>query len=328
MKQQITTPLWKNIQRQSFTDWEALADFLYLDNIQRKSILQHPSFPLLLPRRLAGKISKNTLNDPILRQFLPRIEETTSSEGFCQDPADELPSQITTRLLQKYENRALLLCTKACAMHCRYCFRKHLHTNNNDKDLYEELAFITANTSLKEIILSGGDPLSLSDDKLQALLENLAKIPHIRRIRFHTRFPIGIPERLDHHFLAVLKNTPLQLWFVLHINHPKELDDDIVAALSKVHAMGIPLLNQAVLLRKVNDDAKTLIELNETLINAKIIPYYLHQLDRVEGAAHFEVDRTKGQQLLSKISRQLPGYAIPKYVEEISGQPYKTLVGI
>ncbi|MFI5333617.1 MAG: KamA family radical SAM protein, partial [Chlamydiales bacterium] len=226
----------------------------------------------------------------------------------------------------KYEGRALLLTTAACAMNCRFCFRRNFDYQENESFFEQELQAIEKNTSLSEIILSGGDPLSLSDEKLDALLEKLAKIPHLKRLRFHTRFPIGIPERIDTSFLDLLKRSHLQIFFVIHCNHPNELDEDIFAALKEIQKLGIPVLNQNVLLKGVNDDAKTLETLMRTLADHGILPYYLNQLDRVQGAAHFEVEEKKGQALMAEIARSLSGYTVPHYVREIPGNAQKTRI--
>jgi EF-P beta-lysylation protein EpmB len=218
----------------------------------------------------------------------------------------------------------LLICTSACAMHCRYCFRQNFDYETENKGFAEELAMIAEDSSLHEILLSGGDPLSLSNTSLKALIEALAKIPHLKRLRFHTRFPIGIPERIDDEFLDILEKTRFQTWFVIHTNHPQELDKDIFQALKKVQKLGIPVLNQTVLLKGVNDNLETLKKLCETLVDQGILPYYLHQLDRVQGSHHFEVAEERGHELIEELLKEIAGYAVPKYVREISGEPSKT----
>ena len=190
----------------------------------------------------------------------------------------------------------------------------------------KELQLIAQDPSIREVILSGGDPLSLTDHALENLLTGLAAIPHLKMVRFHTRFPVGIPERIDDSLLRILNNCPLQIWFVLHSNHPMELDGDVFDAMNKLRKQGISILNQSVLLKGVNDNVETLKELCEKLVGHGIMPYYLHQLDRVQGAAHFEVDEEKGRALIRQLAAQLPGYAVPKYVREVAGQPSKTLL--
>lgn len=314
---------WRTIQKENFTQWKELAAYLQLD---ASVALAKPRFSLNVPRRLAAKMQKNTLNDPIFRQFIPLKEELDSRPGFCSDAVGDLPSRREKKLLHKYHGRALLLCTSACAMHCRYCFRQNFPYETESSLFEAELEAIAADPSITEILLSGGDPLSLSDRALGDLLERLDAIPYLQRLRFHTRFPIGIPERIDDSFLSLLKKTRLQVFFVIHCNRAEELDPDVFAALKKVQGLGIPILTQTVLLKGVNDSVGALKELMEAFINHGILPYYLHHLDKVEGSAHFEVSEEEGLRLLKELSKQLPGYALPRYVKEIAGEPSKTLL--
>jgi EF-P beta-lysylation protein EpmB len=320
----LSPPLWRQILRTNFIKWHELADFLGLSPEQRNRIDSKPGFPLNLPRRLAEKIAKQTLEDPILRQFLPTIEEKRQTLGFVSDPVGDSLCSRSSKLLHKYHGRVLLVCTSACAMHCRYCFRQQFDYDTGHPGFSNEIELIRQDTTLQEVILSGGDPLSLSDQVLESLLQELALIPHVRRIRFHTRFPIGIPERIDGPFLAILENVPKQIWFIVHANHPEECDPDVLAALKRIQKLGIPVCNQAVLLKGVNDDVDTLCRLCEKLTDHGILPYYLHQLDKVQGAAHFEVSEAEGLMLIKKLTARLPGYGVPKYVKEIAGEPAKT----
>lgn len=312
---------WRQIQKQNFTDWKKLAAFLQIDT---DHILARPRFSLNLPLRLAQKIKKNTPNDPILRQFLPTKDELKVAPGFTPDAVGDSPSRKGKKLLHKYKGRALIVCTSACAMNCRFCFRQKFPYETEEKSFEDEVKAIAADASISEIILSGGDPLSLSDRTLQDLISSLDKIPHLTRLRFHSRFPIGIPERIDASFLKVLKSTRLQVFFIIHSNHPSELDAEVLAALKKIQLLGIPILNQSVLLKGVNDSVATLKALVEKLVDNGILPYYLNQLDRVEGAAHFEVDEEKGKALLKQLASEISGYGIPRYVREIAGEPGKT----
>ncbi len=315
--------MWRAIQRQSFTDWEKLLDFLQWGESLRSLVLPKPRFPLNLPLRLARKIEKNTLEDPLLRQFLPLIAEKELTPHFSLDPVGDAASRKAKKLLHKYTGRALLITTSACAMHCRYCFRQNFDYAVQDKGFEEELQLIRKDPTLSEILLSGGDPLSLSNGVLQQLVQDLSTIPHVKRIRFHTRFPLGIPERIDEGLLSILAKTRLQVVFVIHCNHARELDEDILQALKQVQKLGIPVLNHSVLLKGVNDAVPTLQLLFETLVNAGIMPYYLYQLDRVQGAAHFEVEEAVGLRLMKELATLLPGYALPKYVKEVAGLPSK-----
>jgi len=310
--------------RQNFTQWERLADFLELDALNREGISKTSNFPLNLPRRLAAKIAKNTLDDPILKQFLPTLAELSSPVGYTLDPVQDAQFRKAPKLLHKYQGRALLVCTSACAMHCRFCFRQNFDYETQAKGFQKELEQIAEDTSLHEIILSGGDPLSLPNHTLKSLLDSISELKHIRRVRFHTRFPIGIPERIDEEFTALFENRPFRTWFVLHINHPQELDHDVLTHLDALQRKGVMLLNQWVLLKGVNDSSVVLKELCELLVNNGIFPYYLHQLDRVQGGAHFEVSVERGKELIEEITKSLPGYAVPKYVCEIAGEANKT----
>jgi EF-P beta-lysylation protein EpmB len=317
---------WRQIQRENFSQWKALVDFLELDEKNQAQVLKSAHFPLNLPRRLAEKIKKNHLEDPILKQFIPLQEELKTAPGFCADPVSDGSFQKASKFLHKYPGRALLLCSSSCAMHCRYCFRQNFPYATGQAVFGPELELIRDDDTLEEIILSGGDPLSLSDRVLQSLLHELSSISHIKRIRFHTRFPIGIPERIDASFLHVLESIQTQMIFIVHINHVRELDADVLESLKKIQKLGIPVLNQAVLLKGVNDNLATLKTLFETLVNHGILPYYLHQLDRVQGASHFEVEEEIGLQLMQQLRDCLSGYAVPHYVREIAGKSSKTRI--
>jgi EF-P beta-lysylation protein EpmB len=318
-------PKWKEILRQSFTRVHHLADYLELNQEQRNQLILKPKFPIQVPLRLAQKMQKATLEDPIVLQFLPTKRELDFHPLFVSEPVCDGLFQETGKLLQKYQGRVLLVCTSACAMHCRYCFRQNY--NYVKKGAFEEeLKWIAQDPSIHEVILSGGDPLSLSNESLVHLLEELAKIPHIKRIRFHTRFLIGIPERIDEDLLKAIEKIPQQVFFVIHCNHPKELDQEIFASLKSLQRVGCLIFNQAVLLKGINNDAKTLVQLCLELSNRGILPYYLHQLDRVQGASHFEVAEDEGKMLMQEIAKGLPGYALPRHVREIAGEPHKTLL--
>lgn len=318
-------PLWRRVQRNNFTRIEPLLDFLELQDDFRKKIFAQPRFVLNLPLRLARKIGKNTLDDPILRQFVPLIEEQIQTPGFYTDPVQDQNFQKTKKILHKYQGRALLITSSACAMHCRYCFRQNFPYETKVEGFDEEIRYIAEDPSLSELILSGGDPLSLSDETLGRLFTSLDPIPHLKRVRFHTRFPVGIPERIDDSFLKVLGSCSKQLFFIVHINHPLELDFDVLAALKKVAFLGIPVLNQSVLLKGVNDDKMTLLALSTVLVNNGIIPYYLHCLDPVEGAAHFET-LEKGPELIHYIQENLSGFGVPRLVREEPGHKSKTFL--
>lgn len=251
-------PRWRQIQKENFTRIQELADFLELSEEHRATLFSTPKFPLNLPRRLAAKIEKNNPRDPIFLQFVPLAIEQEKAPGFVPDPVCDITFRKEKKLLHKYQGRALLLPTSACAMNCRFCFRQNFPYETEISDLRLEIDYLTKHTDLHEVILSGGDPLSLSDSVLKQYLQAFDAIPHIRRLRFHTRFPIGIPERIDTSFLNLLSSCQKQIYFIIHSNHPRELDADVLAALRKIANLGIPLLTHTVLLKGVNDDEETL----------------------------------------------------------------------
>jgi len=317
---------WKNTLRSNFTSAKMVSDFLQLDDAQRDMIDLDPSFSLLLPRRLAQKIEKGTLQDPIFAQFVPLKKERTRAKNFSFDPLQESHFQKSEKLLQKYEGRALILTTGACAMHCRFCFRSHFHYDTKGHTFEKEIATLKKSPSIEEVILSGGDPLALPNEKLFALIDQIASIDHIKRIRLHSRFPIGIPERVDADFLAGLAACKKQLIFVLHTNHAREFDSDVWQALAEIQKFQIPILSQSVLLKGVNDQKEALYCLFSTLANHGIIPYYLHRLDQVQQAAHFQVSPQKGKKIIQSLRKCLSGYCVPRFVEEIPNQPSKAII--
>lgn len=315
---------WQDILKTNITSVRHLLQLCHIHETENYSL--SPSFPVSVPLRLISKIEKSNAQDPLFLQCVPRRDEERSCEGFCTDPLDEQQAQKSCAILQKYAGRALLLAGPSCCMHCRFCFRRHKIYPIVDTSFSQELSWIRANKSISEIILSGGDPLCLPTNTLASLLQQLDLIHHIRRIRFHTRVPIGIPERIDEDLLTCLKGVSKQVLFVVHINHPKELDADVIRALSAVLKMGIPILTQTVLLKGVNDDLSTLEQLFQDLGSNGFIPYYLHQLDRVQGAHHFEVPIEKGRKLMDQLHSLLPGYLVPRYVAEIAGRTGKTQI--
>lgn len=316
---------WRQIQSTNIRKKETLIDFLELSKEQSKHIIDSP-FPLNLPIRLASKIEKSTLHDPILKQFVPLSDENKSGDTATKDPLAEAAFRQAPKLLHKYNSRLLLLPTSACAMHCRYCFRRHFPYETNQTGLDKEIKYIEENKALTEVILSGGDPLSLSNENLETLLFRLNSIGHIQKIRFHTRFILGIPERIDESFINMLSRLDKQVIFVIHTNHPLELDQEVLFQVNKIQKKGIPVLTQAVLLAGVNNDFETLQKLFTLQTNNGIIPYYLHDLDDVEGATHFKVEKSLAFDLMKKLRENLPGYAVPRFVCEQPHKKSKTLL--
>ncbi|WP_257388551.1 EF-P beta-lysylation protein EpmB, partial [Tahibacter caeni] len=265
--------------------------------------------------------------DPLLRQVLPLAAELASQPGFTADAVGDLAARSAHGVLQKYAGRALLIATGSCAVNCRYCFRRHFPYAEETAAAgrwREAVAAVAADPTIDEVILSGGDPLSLSDAKLAELTAALRDVPHVRRLRLHTRLPVVLPERVDAGLLTWLAALPLQKVVVLHANHANEFDASVDTACAALHAAGCTLLNQAVLLRGVNDDADALAALSERAFAAGVLPYYLHQLDRVLGAAHFEVADDAALALVEALRQRLPGYLVPRLVRELAGEKSKT----
>lgn len=286
-------------------------------------------FPVFAPRGYLARIQPGNPHDPLLRQILPVAEELHTFPGDSADPVGDTAATLRPGLLQKYRSRVLMVTTGACAVHCRYCFRRHFPYSESPRgvEAWEPaLGEIQANSTVDEVILSGGDPLTLVDGQLAELASRLAQIPHLRRLRLHTRLPIMIPERVNDELLAWLTGTRLQPIVVVHANHPAEIDASVGEGLTRLAEAGILLLNQAVLLRGVNDSVEVLAQLSERLLDHRVIPYYLHQLDRVRGAGHFEVPIERGRELIDQLRIQLPGYAVPRYVQEVAGAPNKIVL--
>ncbi len=284
------------------------------------------SFPVRVPRGFAGRIKNGDPNDPLLRQVLPLKAEEYTVSGFTADPVSEQQTQAVPGLLQKYQGRALLLVTGACAIHCRYCFRRHFpyaDSNPAKNQFQQAIEHLRKDASIKEIILSGGDPLSLSDQRLSVLTSKLAEIPHIKRLRIHSRIPVVLPERINEQTLLWLGKTRLKTVLVVHVNHPNELDHEVAMAIHGIRKVGVTLLNQSVLLKGINDSVDILANLSEKLFDIGIIPYYLHMLDPVEGAAHFEVKGDRATKIINELRTKLPGYLVPKLVRESAGAAYK-----
>ena len=294
---------------------------------------EHPllkQFPLRVPAPYLKRIEKGNPADPLLLQIFPGPEEALSSPGFSPDPVGESEANPKPGILHKYKGRALLLVTSSCAIHCRYCFRRHFpyEENNPGKEHWREsLEYLKQDSSISEVILSGGDPLTLPDKYLAWFMAELAQINHIRRIRIHTRLPIMIPQRVTPDLCKLLANQRFQTILVIHSNHAQEFDDEVDAACLALKKAGITLLNQSVLLRHINDSRDALVALSERLFKAGVLPYYLHLLDRVSGAAHFDVPEETGKTLIKELQAQLPGYLVPKLVREIPGQEAKTPMG-
>jgi EF-P beta-lysylation protein EpmB len=286
-------------------------------------------FPLRVTHSFVSRMRPGDIHDPLLLQVLPLTLENKVTAGYSTDPVGDLAASKTPGLIHKYFGRVLLVTTGACAIHCRYCFRRHFpynHANPAANEWQDALRYLAADTSVSEVILSGGDPLSLSDQKLIQLLKHLEKIPHVTTLRLHSRLPIVLPQRINAPFVAQLTASRLQIVMVVHTNHKNEINAEVATALDILRHHDIPLLNQSVLLRKINDNVADLTDLSKTLFAHGVLPYYLHTLDAVQGAAHFEVTKQRTRIIYNELSKQLPGYLLPKLVQELPGAQYKVPV--
>ncbi len=319
---------WQQLWRDAVTDPLELLRLVGLqDQAEQLLPAADTGFALRVPRGFVARMRPGDAKDPLLLQVLPRAAETLPQPGYSVDAVGDLAARSAHGVLQKYTGRALLIATGSCAVNCRYCFRRHFpYAEETAAANHWRLALdaVSADASLDEVILSGGDPLSLSNAKLDELGTALRDIPHVKRLRIHTRLPIVLPERVDNGLTAWLSALPLQKVVVLHANHANEFDADVDTACAALAHSGCTMLNQAVLLRDINDSVAALAALSERLLAAGVLPYYLHQLDRVVGAAHFEVDDTRALTLVDELRQQLPGYLVPRLVREIAGEKSKS----
>ncbi len=289
-------------------------------------------FSVFVPREYLGRIRPGDINDPLLRQVLPTADESDADgdsappPGYSKDPVGDHSARLRPGLIRKYHGRALLIVTGACAVHCRYCFRRHYPYGDAPKSIEQwqpALDEIASDDSIQEVLLSGGDPLTMTDSRLAVLADAIRTVPHVRRLRVHTRLPIMIPSRVNDALIDWLWTDSRPTIVVVHANHSREIDKEVGRAFRRLLDGGIMLLNQSVLLRGVNDSVDALADLSERLVDVGVVPYYLHQLDRVAGASHFEVPVSEGRQLVASMRARLPGYAVPRYVREIAGQAGK-----
>lgn len=318
---------WRRLWRDAISDPHELLALLGLSE-HAPSLLAaaDTGFALRVPRGFVARMRTGDPADPLLLQVLPQAAELLDVPGYVEDAVGDLGARSAHGVLQKYAGRALLIATGSCAVNCRYCFRRHFpyaEETAASNGWREAVAQIRADASISEVILSGGDPLSLATAKLRELTAQLATIPHLRRLRIHTRLPVVLPERVDDELVAWLRGLPWPVAVVLHANHANELDDAVAAACARLTACGATLLNQAVLLQRINDHAAALADLSERLFACGVLPYYLHQLDRVRGAAHFAVSDENALALLVTLRERLPGYLVPRLVREVAGVAHK-----
>ena len=318
---------WKRLWREAIRDPRELLELLGLRSLGcRLPQGAAAQFPLRVPRGFVARMRHGDPSDPLLRQVLPLDDEDRIVPGFDFDAVGDATARSASGVLQKYSGRALLVTTGSCAVHCRYCFRRHFPYDEEmaaREGWREAIATLRGDTTVDEVILSGGDPLSLATPKLAELTDALARIPHIKRLRIHTRLPVVLPERVDAELSVWLSKLPWPVAVVVHANHANEFDADVDAAIRRLRHAGCTVLNQAVLLRGVNDSVDALSALSERAYAAGVLPYYLHQLDRVAGAAHFEVEDCVALSLHAALAARLSGYLVPKLVREVAGDPGK-----
>ncbi len=322
---------WQKDLREVITEPEQL---LALLDITSEDYLQHfkarTLFPVRVPLSFIKRMNKGDINDPLLKQVMPLSKEFDITDGYFVDPLQEHDT-VAEGLLHKYTHRVLMIVKAGCAINCRYCFRRHFPYQDNSpnkKRWQSALDYIAAHNEVSEVIFSGGDPLMASDEHLTWLIEQIEQIPHVTRLRIHSRLPVVIPNRVTNTLVERLKNSRLKAAVVLHINHPNEINDEVITALEPLRAARIPLFNQSVLLRGVNDNAQVLTKLSESLFDAGIQPYYLHLFDAVQGAAHFDVKEEDAIDIVKDMLASLPGFLMPKLVREIAGQANKTPINL
>jgi EF-P beta-lysylation protein EpmB len=330
MQHATVPPRWQQLWREAVRDPRELLSLLGLAHLAGQlSEDAARQFPLRVPRGFIDRMRHGDPHDPLLRQVLPLDDEDRIVPGFGLDAVGDTAARAASGVIRKYRGRALLVATGSCAIHCRYCFRRHFPYAEETAAAggwRDAIGLVAADSSIDEVILSGGDPLSLATSKLAELTDALAAIPHLKRLRIHTRLPTVLPERVDAALLAWLGAMPWPVTMVVHVNHANEFDAKVDAALAGVRGTGATLLNQAVLLRGVNDTVDALADLSERSFASGVLPYYLHQLDRVAGTAHFEVDDARARGLHAALAARLSGYLVPRLVREVAGDPGKRVL--
>ena len=319
---------WQRDLAAAYRQGSDLLRFLGLDS-GHTSEQAAQDFPCLVTQHFAQQMQHGDPFDPLLRLVLPVGDETRTAPGFGFDPVGESSAQCAPGLLQKYKSRALLVSTGACAIHCRYCFRRHFDYQQTDyRGQWWQAAWqhIQSNEHIDELILSGGDPLILSDKHVAEIIDAFSTIPHLRRIRFHSRIPVVLPSRITEDLLQIFASAPLPIVLVVHANHAQEISDEVRRALKALQGVGVRLLNQSVLLRGVNDNAETICDLSHALFDAGVMPYYMHVLDPVAGAAHFLVPDDEARALMRSVQKRLAGYMVPRLVREEPGEASKTIL--
>ncbi|MDH5369487.1 MAG: EF-P beta-lysylation protein EpmB [Gammaproteobacteria bacterium] len=320
---------WQTALADAIRQPAELLEYLNLpQSLLSGAIAASESFTLRVPRGYCQRIEKGNPDDPLLRQVLPLDAELIHDQQFMHDPVGDLAAMEAPSLLHKYQGRVLIITTPVCAVHCRYCFRRHFpyQENRAEQNWNKTVDYIRNHSDIHEVILSGGDPLSLTESRLKNLTDKLINIPHIKTLRLHTRQPIVLPERVNNELLSWIDSLPWKIVVVLHCNHANEIAPPVAFALKQLQQHQVTLLNQSVLLAGVNDDTEVLVNLSQKLFEHHVLPYYLHRLDKVQGAKHFYVENDKASQLINKVRQRLPGYLVPKLVEERAGEKSKTAI--
>lgn len=327
--QNIHKPQWLQDLANAFNDPVELLRYLSLDPAKFTTDIQaRKLFAVRVPRPFAQKMQKNNPNDPLFLQAMSLQNEFLQADGFVKDPLEEQHSPAPN-ILHKYHNRLLFMLKNSCAINCRYCFRRHFPYSDvkSGKTVWQQgIAYIKAHTELEEIILSGGDPLMAKDQEIDWILTEFEQIPHLKTVRIHSRLPVVIPNRITNELTNRLSQSPLNIVFVTHINHANEIDEIFAEKMAMLKQAGVTLLNQSVLLKGVNDSAETLKALSDKLFHYGILPYYLHLLDKVEGASHFYIDDKTAFAIYKTLQRITSGYLVPKLAREIAFEPNKTLM--
>lgn len=318
---------WQQQLRDSVTQLEPLLARLQITAALTPAQFQAMrDFPLRVPEAFIQRMQIADSADPLLKQILPSVDELIAAPGFSLDPLQEQAKNPIPGLLHKYHGRVLILLTAACAINCRYCFRRNFNYQNNQPDFEKIQAYIANDPTIEEIIFSGGDPLVLKDQQLLKISLNLQKIPHVKRLRFHTRLPIVIPDRINDDFIDYLNQVNVQKIMVLHCNHANEIDAAVMQAVQKLKQAHVVLYNQAVLLKAVNDNLKAQVDLHKKLFEIGVQPYYLHVLDKTHGTAHFYVDDLEAKTLYQAMQALLPGFMLPKLVREVANEKFKVIL--
>lgn len=318
--------LWQKQLADAFSNIHKLCKYLQISPNDLPLLPVHKPFPLKVPRSFVDCMERGNPDDPLLRQIIPVQQELMDIPGFISDPVGDIAAVAEAGVIHKYQGRVLLITTGGCAVNCRYCFRRNFPYSDfqlTTQRQKQALDYIAEHRDITEVILSGGDPLLLNDQKMESLLHQLQKIPHLKRIRIHSRLPVVLPARITRQLLNCLAGSTKQIILVIHSNHSNELSDQVANACNQLKNNNVTLLNQSVLLKGVNDSAEQLCKLSEKLFSLGILPYYLHLLDKATGTGHFDVRQEDAIQLMKQVKSQLPGYLVPKLVKEVAGTPHK-----